>query len=93
MGHDLYNNLLESVLSQHVNKPTRDDNILDLIFSTNDSLVSNIIQALNSAPATIELYLFYINLKVYKDNVSEELIFIYCGRNFEKLRKFWHIGA
>ena len=42
MGHDLYNNLLESGLSQHINKPTRDDNILDLTFSTNDSLVRNI---------------------------------------------------
>ena len=34
MGHDLYNNLLESGLSKHVSKPTRSDNILGLIFST-----------------------------------------------------------
>ena len=42
MGHDLYNNLLERALSQHVNKPTRSDNILDLILSTNHGLVSNV---------------------------------------------------
>ena len=34
MGHDLHNNLLENGWSQHVNKPMRGDNILDLIFST-----------------------------------------------------------
>ena len=33
-GQDFYNNLLESALSQHVPKPTRGDNVLDLIFST-----------------------------------------------------------
>ena len=38
-GHSLYDSLLESALSQHVNEPTRGDNILDLIFSTNDSLI------------------------------------------------------
>ena len=38
MGHDLHNNLLDSALSQHVNKPMRGDNILDLIFSTNNGL-------------------------------------------------------
>ena len=42
MGYDLYDNLLESVLSQHVNKPTSGDNILDLVFSINYSLVSNV---------------------------------------------------
>ena len=30
MGHDVYNNFLERELSEHVNKPTRGDNILDL---------------------------------------------------------------
>ena len=32
MGHDLYNYLLESGLSQHLNKPTRGDNMLTLYF-------------------------------------------------------------
>ena len=37
-GHDLYNNLLDSALSQQVNKLTRGDNI----FSITDSVVSNV---------------------------------------------------
>lgn len=41
-SHDLYDGLLESSLSQHVSKPTRDDNILDLVFSTNDVLKCNL---------------------------------------------------
>ena len=34
--------VIKNALSQHVNKPRRGDNILDLIFTTNDSLVSNV---------------------------------------------------
>ena len=49
MSHDLYTNLLESGLSQHVNKPTRGYNVLDLIYLTNDGLVNNVIRAQNSA--------------------------------------------
>ena len=86
MGHDLYNNLLESGLSQHVNKSTRVDNILDLMFSIYDGLVSNV----NTGPklSTIDhnFSSFNINLEVYKENVSEETIFVYHKGNFEKLR-------
>ena len=72
MGHDLHNNLLESGLSQHVSKPTRGDNILHgPEFSTSDHKIVS----------------FNIHFKIYKDNVSEELIFMYCKGNFEKLRK------
>ena len=42
MGLDLYNSELDSDLNQYINKPTRNYNILDLIFSTNDGLISNI---------------------------------------------------
>ena len=42
VSHDLYNNLLESGLSQHVSKLMRDNNMLDFVFSTNDGLVSNV---------------------------------------------------
>ena len=56
MGHDLYNHLLESVSSQHVNKPTRGDNILDLIFSTNDNQVT-LILAQHSELVMIKLFL------------------------------------
>ena len=34
--------MLESGSSEHANKPKRGDNILDIVFSTNDDLVSNV---------------------------------------------------
>ena len=61
MGYDLYNNMLESALSQHANKPLRGDNILNLTFSTNDGQVSN---AQNLAPMIIKLFFLNINLEV-----------------------------
>ena len=82
MGHDLYNNLLESGLSQHVNTPTRGDIILDLIFSTNDGLVSNVNTGPEFSTSGNKFVYFNINLEVYKENVSEELIFIHRIGNF-----------
>ena len=89
MGHDLYNNLLESVLSQHVNKFTRGDNILDLVFPANDSLVSNVNTGPEFGTSDHKIVLFHenVNLKVYRENVREELIYLYRKGNFEKLRK------
>ena len=81
MGHDLYDNLLESGLSQHVNKPTRGDNILDLIFSTNDGLVSNVSTDPEFSTIDHRIVSFNIDLEVYKDNISKELIFIYRRGN------------
>ena len=73
--------------NQHVNKPTRGDNILDLVFSTNDGLVSNVNTGPEFSTSDHKIIFFNINLEVYKDNVSEELIFMYRKGNFEKLRK------
>ena len=39
-GRDLYTNLLESDLYQHIKNPTRENNILDIILATTDNLVS-----------------------------------------------------
>ena len=41
-GHDLYVNLLESSFHQHVEHPTRGNNILDIILSTEQILVNNV---------------------------------------------------
>ena len=41
-GRFLYESLLESSLSQLVNEPTRDGNILDLILSTDPNLIKNL---------------------------------------------------
>ena len=36
-GHELYSNILESSLYQHIYEPTRGESILDIVLSTNDS--------------------------------------------------------
>ena len=41
-GHDLYSNLKESSLTQFVEKPTRNNHVLDLVFGTNEDLVENL---------------------------------------------------
>ena len=89
MGHNLYEHLLESGLSRHVDKPTRGDKILELVFSTNDSLalVSNVNRGPEISTSDHRAVSFDTNFEVYKENVSEKLIFIYGKGSFEKLRK------
>ena len=81
MYHAIYNDLLANSLSQYVNKPTRGDSILDLIFSTNDCLVSNVNTGSEFSTSDHEIVSFNLNLEVYKENVSKELIFIYRRSN------------
>ena len=85
-GLDLYDNLLESALSQHVNKPTRDDNILDLIFSTNETLIGNVIVGPEFSTSDHKIVRFNIDLKVYEENLSDELVYVYSKGNYDKLR-------
>lgn len=42
LEHDFYTNLEESFLYQHVEHPTRSDNILDITFTTEENLVSDV---------------------------------------------------
>ena len=85
-GHELYNNLLESALSQHVHKPTRGNNILDLIFSTNDSLISNVNIGPEFGTSDHKIVSFNVNLEVYKTNSSEEQVYMYRRGNYEQIR-------
>ncbi len=41
-GYKLYNNILESELHQLVNYPTRDNNILDLVLTTCEDVVTDL---------------------------------------------------
>ncbi len=41
-GYDLYNNILENDLHQNVNSPKRENNILDLVLSTCEDLVTDL---------------------------------------------------
>ena len=87
MVHDWNNDLLESGQSQHVNKHTRGDNVLDRVFSTNNSLVSNVTTGPGFRTSDHKIVTYNVKFEVYKENVSEELIYIYRKGNFEKLRK------
>ena len=82
MGHILYNILLEFGIRQHVNKPTKSDNILDLVFLTNDSLVSNVNTGPKFGTSDRKIVSYNVNLEVYKENMSKELIYIYCKGEF-----------
>ena len=41
-GHELYSNILESSLCQHIYEPTRGKSILDIVLSTNDNQINDI---------------------------------------------------
>ena len=55
------------LLGQRVNKTTRGDNILDLIFSTNDGLVSNVNTDSEFGTSDHKV----ISFEAYKENVSQ----------------------
>ena len=88
-GHSLYDSLLESALIQHVHEPTRGTNILDLIFSTNDSLISNVIVGPEFSTSDHKIVMFDIDLAIYEENFSEEIVYMYNKGNYEKLRSIF----
>ena len=85
-GHNLYDSLLESALSQHVNEPTRDSNVLDLVFSTNDELISNVVVGPEFSTSDHKIVKFDIDLKIYEKNGSEEIVYVYSKGDYDKLR-------
>ena len=85
-GHELYNNLLLSSLKQHVSEPTRGNNILDLLFSTNDALISNVNVGPEFSNSDHKIVNFDINLSIYDEIVSDEVVYVYRKANYERLR-------
>ena len=68
-GHDLYNNLKESALTQFVRNPTRGTHILDLVFTTNEELVKNLNVGEELGNSDHRAITFNIN---FINNVSKE---------------------
>ena len=85
-GHNLYDSFLESNLSQLVETPTRGDNILDLIFSTNEALVNNVTVGSEFSTSDHKKVMFDINLQIYEKKYSEEMIYMYSRGDYDKLR-------
>ncbi len=62
-GYDLYNNILEIELHQHVNSPTRDNNILDLVQTTCEYLVTDPKVGLEFSTSDHHLITFKVKMK------------------------------
>ena len=85
-GRELYTNLLESDLFQLVNKPTRGDNILDLVLSTTENLVNNVNVGPVFSTSDHRIITYNIVTKVTPLKNSKEKVPDYQRANFTKLR-------
>ena len=95
-GQDLYANLQESSLHQFVQAPTRENNILDLVFATRDDLVSDLSVCNEFSNSDHRAITFNINFSSKIINKSSEKVPNYKKANFRKLRSIfettnWHI--
>lgn len=86
-GHDLYTNLQESSLTQLVHSPTRNNNILDLVLTTNEDLVENLIVNDEFSNSDHRAITFNLSFTSKKYNISNEKIPDFRIANFHKLRE------
>ena len=85
-GRELYNNLQVSALYQHVNKPTRGANILDIILSTSDSLVNNVDVGSEFSTSYHRLITFDIKITGDKASSDTEKVPDFRRADFNKLK-------
>ncbi len=85
-GHDLYNNLIESSLTQFVLNPTRDNHILDLVLATNEELIQNLKVGEEFSNSDHRAITFIINFTNNKSIESKEKVPDYRQANFPKLK-------
>ena len=85
-GHELYANVLESDLHQHVTRPTRGNSILDLILSTSDNLVNKVNVGPLFSTSDHHMITLSIALKANKVKDSKDKVLDYQKANFTKLR-------
>lgn len=85
-GSELYSDILESNLSQHVNEPTRDDNILHIVLSNNHMLVYNVNVGPEFSTSDQKTLFFNINFYIFNESPRKENYLDKKG-NFEKLRR------
>ena len=85
-GQDLYTSLLESDLYQHVNNPTRVNNILDLVFSTTENLISEVNVGPVFSSSDHRIVTFNVSINDDKSKDSKEKVPDYQRANFNRLR-------
>ena len=85
-GKTLYENLQESSLHQHITHPTRGDNILDLVFTTCDNLVSNVVIGSEFSSSDHRVITFDISIDAANLPESHEKVLDFRKADFAKLR-------
>ena len=85
-GHSLYTNLLESSLYQLVEQPTRGENILDLVLTTNENVVGNVKVGPEFSSSDHRVITFSIQGNKSRVKESKEKVPDYQRANYRKLR-------
>ena len=85
-GHELYSNILESSLSQHIYEPTCGESILDIILSTNENQINNVDIGPEFSTSDHRSVLFTIKYNAGVHNNSYEKVPDFRRADFDKLR-------
>ena len=85
-GHDLYNNIKESSLTQFVEKPTRGNHVLDLVLATKENLIENLNVGEVFSNSDHRGITFHIKFTADEMNINNEKIPDYRRANFCKLK-------
>ena len=85
-GHELYSNILESSLYQHIHEPTRGESILDIVFSTNDNQINNVDIGPEFSTSDHKSVFFTIECNTGVHNNSYEKVPDFRRTDFDKLR-------
>ena len=86
-GHEIYSNILESSLYQHIYEPTRGESILDIVLSTNDNLINNVAIGPEFSTSDHRSVLFTIECNIGLHNNSYERVPDFQRADFNKLRR------
>ena len=85
-GHELYSNILESSLYQHIYEPTRGESILDIVLSTNDNQINNVDIGPEFSTSDHRSVSFTIECNIGVHNNSYEKVPDFQRADFDKLR-------
>ena len=85
-GHELYSNILESSLYQHIHEPTCGESILDIVLSTNDNQINNVDIGPEFSTSDHKSVFLTIECNTGVDNNTYEKAPDFRQAHFDKLR-------
>ena len=85
-GHELYSNILESSMYQHIYEPMCGESILDIVLSTNDNQINNVDIGLEFSTSDHKSFFFTIDCNTGVRNNSCEKVPDFRRTDFDKLR-------